>query len=163
MKYNNRKKVPGQGFCKEKDLSVIPRSSFEVTINPRKELLAVGIEAGLQVMAIQFKQDVEALCGLHYQHHEGRKASRWGTTNGEVVLGGRKITITRPRVRSFVEEMKLPSYEHFQAEDPLTERIIEQILNRVSTRRYPRSLEGNNLGLKVRGVSRSSISRRFIS
>jgi len=162
MKYDNRKKETRQGFYKEKDLSAIPRSSFEVTIDPRKELLAVGIEAGLQVMALQFQRDVEALCGLHYQHHEGRKASRWGTTNGEVVLGGRKISIARPRVRSFAEEMKLPSYEHFQAEDPLTERIIEQVLNRVSTRRYPRSLEGNNFGLKVRGVSPSSISRRFI-
>jgi transposase-like protein len=162
MKYDNRKKETRQGFCKEKEQGVLPRSSFEVTIDPRKELLAVGIEAGLQVMALQFNRDVETLCGLRYNHQEGRKGSRWGATNGEVVLGGRKISITRPRVRSSAEEMKLPSYEHFQAEDPLTERIVEQILNRVSTRCYPRSLEGNNLGLKVRSVSRSSISRRFI-
>jgi len=162
MKYDSRKKESKQGFYNEKDLGVLPRSSFEVTIDPRKELLAVGIEAGLQVMAIQFKRDVDTLCGLRYNHNEGRQGSRWGRTTGEVVLGGRKVSITRPRVRSYAEELKLPSYEHFQAEAPLTERIIEQILNRVSTRRYPRSLEGNNLELPVRGVSRSSISRRFI-
>jgi len=45
MKYDNRKKETRQGFYKEKDLSAIPLSSFEVTIDPRKELLAVGIEA----------------------------------------------------------------------------------------------------------------------
>jgi transposase-like protein len=145
-----------------KNLNGINRSRFGVTVDPRQELLAVGIEAGLQVMAQEFKKDVEVLCGLRYQRPEGRKGSRWGSTQGEVVLGGRKVSVTRPRVRSYAEELKLPSYEHYQAEAPLTERVIEQILNRVSTRRYPRTLEGNNLGLPIRGVSRSAISRRFI-
>jgi transposase-like protein len=147
------------------------RKHFEVNIDPRKELLEIGIDAALQVMTQQFLADVEQLCGPRYQHRKNRKTSRGGTTGGEVVLGGRKISIRRPRVIATLpdngdgrkyQEIPLPSYRHFQQEDPLAERILEQILVGVSMRQYPRSLEGNHFPLPFRGLSKSAISRRFV-
>ena len=57
----------------------------------------------------------------------------------------------------------LPSWERFSAEDPLTERAVEQMLVGVSTRKYARSLEPVGEGVTTRGTSRSAVSRRFVA
>jgi hypothetical protein len=58
------------------------------------------------------------------------------------VLGGRRVTVDRPRVRrSDGHEEHLPSWKEFSNVDPLTQRAVEQMLIGVSTRRYERSLD----------------------
>lgn len=134
----------------------------ELMVDVRADLLEVGIKAGLAVMAEMFASDVEAICGSRYKHQKPRKWSRWGTTGGEVVLGGKRITVKRPRVRSGTHEVALPTYEHFKDSDPLTKRVLEQVLIGVSARHYHRSLESNGSCLRVRGTSKSAVSRRFV-
>jgi len=56
----------------------------------------------------------------------------------------------------------LPTYEHFQREDPLEDRALEQMLLGVSTRGYKRSLEEVS-SLDTFGVSKSAVSRRFVA
>jgi len=164
MKHDTQKPVKRRGVWEG---NIFPSSTrFQIEIDTRKTLLEMGFDAALQEMTQQFLADVEQLCGVRYQHRKDRKAFRWGTTGGEVVLGGRKIAITRPLVvtrwKGRYRELKLPSYEHFKSEDPLTERILEQILVGVSMRHYPRSLEGDSLPFPLRGLSKSAISRRFV-
>lgn len=43
------------------------------------------------------EEDRTAICGPRYAHEPERPASRAGTTRSEVVLGGRKVAIQRPR------------------------------------------------------------------
>lgn len=143
-----------------KESEVINLRDFMV--DTRGYLLEVSIKAGLAVMAEMFAEDVEAICGPRYEHRKQRMATRWGVTNGEVVMGGKRITVKRPRVRSDGHEVALSTYERFKDSSPLTERVLEQILSGVSARRYRRSLETGNFEFEMHGVSKSAVSRRFV-
>ena len=80
------------------------------------------------------------------------------------MLGGRKVSLPKPRVRG-VEgcEVPLPTWQQMAEEDPLDSRVLEQILVGVSTRNYHRSLEPMPESAPSLGVSRSSVSRRFVA
>ena len=79
-------------------------------------------------------------------------------------MGGRRVQVRRPRARTLDgQEVQLPSWTTFGAEDPLHERAVEQMLVGVSTRRYARSLEPLPADLPSRGTSRSAVSRRFVA
>jgi hypothetical protein len=43
--------------------------------------------------------DVAAVCGPRGRHDPDRSATRHGTEAGSVTLGGRRVPVTRPRVR----------------------------------------------------------------
>jgi transposase-like protein len=89
---------------------------------------------------------------------------RGGTVDGELVLGGRRGAVRRPRVRRVGGgEVRLPSYERLRAEDPLDERAVEQMLVGVATRKYDRSLEALPASVVTRGTSKSAVSRRFVA
>ena len=68
-------------------------------------------------------------------------ASRAGTVPSEVVLGGRKVAVRRPRVRADGDEVPLPTFQAMADDDPLNRRVVEQMLVGVATRQYARSLE----------------------
>ena len=83
----------------------------------------------MSVLPAVLEQERETLCGVRYQHDAGRAASRAGYADGEVVLGGRRVSVKRPRVRSSKgQEIPLPSWEKFAAEDPLNARAVEQMV-----------------------------------
>ena len=92
-----------------------------------------------------------------------RAASRAGTVRSEVVLGGRKVAVHRPRVRADGQEVPLPTFQAMAHEDPLNRRVVEQMLVGVATRRYARSLEPVPAAMMSRGTSKSAVSRRFVA
>jgi len=81
----------------------------------------------------------------------------------EVVLGGRKVAIRRPRVRAGGAEVLLPTFQSMANEDPLNRRVVEQMLVGVATRQYARSLDPLPSTMKSRGTSKSAVSRRFVA
>ena len=81
----------------------------------------------------------------------------------EVVLGGRKVAVARPRVRADGREVPLPTFQALAHTDPLNRRVVEQMLVGVATRQYARSLESLPAGVVSRGTSKSSVSRRFVA
>ncbi len=104
-----------------------------------------------------------ALCGPRYQHDPPRSANRHGATVGELVLGGRRVRVSKPRVRSVDgQELHLPTWEQLSREDPLDARATEQMLFGVSTRKYARSLEPLPNDIDAFGTSKSAVSRRFV-
>ena len=109
------------------------------------------------------EDDRTAICGPRYAHEPERPASRAGTTRSEVVLGGRKVAIQRPRVRTAAGEVALPTFEAMAATDPLDRRVVEQMLVGVATRQYARSLEPVGPEMTSRGTSKSAVSRRFVA
>jgi transposase-like protein len=108
------------------------------------------------------EEDRTAICGPRYAHQTERESSRAGTVRSEVVLGGRKIALRRPRVRSNGAEVPLPTFQLMASEDPLNRRVVEQMLVGVATRQYARSLEPLPSTMPARGVSKSAVSRRFV-
>ena len=81
----------------------------------------------------------------------------------EVVLGGRKVAVQRPRVRADGHEVPLPAFQVLAQTDPLNRRVLEQMLVGVTTRQYARSLEPLPAEVSSRGTSKSSVSRRFVA
>jgi putative transposase len=130
----------------------------------RRDLREFVVDAGMTALADVLEQERAAACGPRYAHQPERHAFRAGHATGELVLGGRRVQAKRPRARTVDgEEVTLPSWRAFSSEDPLHERALEQALVGVSTRRYARSLEDVPAGVRTRGVSRSAVSRRFVS
>jgi putative transposase len=92
-----------------------------------------------------------------------REASRAGHVASSLVLGGRRVAVKRPRVRSADgHELKLPSWQAWSSRDPLQQRAVEQMVLGVSTRRYARSLEPLPEAIAARGTSKSAVSERFV-
>jgi len=87
----------------------------ELAEQVREGLLAFSVAVGLQVMERMMAEEVNLLVGPKGKHQAGRTASRHGTDRGQVVLGGRRVAVRRPRVRSTDdEEMPLETYARFQ-------------------------------------------------
>jgi len=135
----------------------------ELLVDTKTELVELMIRSGLRVLDAMLEEDRTALCGPRYAHQATRPAARAGTVPSEVVLGGRKITVARPRVRAAGREVPLPTFQTLAQEDPLNRRVVEQMLVGVATRQYARSLEPVPEGVVSRGTSKSSVSRRFVA
>lgn len=130
----------------------------------RRDLREFVIAAGTVALAAVLEDERTAAVGPRYVHQPTRTARRAGTSPGELVMGGRRVQVRRPRARTLDGvEVQLPSWEAFAAEDPLYERAVNQMLVGVSTRRYGRSLEPLAAPLPSRGTSRSAVSRRFVA
>jgi transposase-like protein len=125
--------------------------------------MELAVTSGLKVLTTMLEEDRAAICGPRYQHQAERQASRAGTVPSEVVLGGRKVAIRRPRVRGDGAEVVLPTFQAFADSDPLNRRVVEQMLVGVATRQYARSLEPVPAPVVSRGTSKSAVSRRFVA
>lgn len=135
----------------------------DLLVDTRAELMELAVASGLKVLHTMLEEDRTAMCGPRYQHQAEREASRTGTVPSEVILGGRKVQIRRPRVRADGKEVALPTFQAFADTDPLDRRVVEQMLVGVATRRYARSLEPAGADLRTRGTSQSAVSRRFVA
>jgi putative transposase len=134
----------------------------EVQQRIREGLLELVVRAGQDAIAAILEEDVARLCGGRHERRGAGSPMRWGEQGGAMVLGGRRVKVTRPRVRQSGREVELPSYAQFQREDPLEERAMTQMLCGVSTRKYERSLESAE-GFDDFGTSKSAVSRRFVA
>jgi putative transposase len=135
----------------------------DLLVDTRTELFELAMRAGLRVFTTMLEEDRTAICGPRYAHQPDRAVGRAGTVPSEVVLGGRKVAIQRPRVRNATGEVALPTFETMAQTDPLDRRVVEQMLVGVATRRYARSLEPLAAEMTSRGTSKSAVSRRFVA
>ena len=142
-------------------------SMAEIAGAAKEGLLALAVGTGLQVMAAMFEGDVARLCGPDGKHNPGRAGYRHGTEAGSVTLGGRRLAVTRPRVRAAdgSGELHLPSYDLFSSTEVLGQLALEKMLAGLSSRRYVRGLEpaGQAVGDAAAPVSKSAVSRRFVA
>lgn len=135
----------------------------DLLVETETELFDLAVRSGLKVLETMLEEDRTALCGPRYAHDATRQATRAGTVGSEVVLGGRKVAIRRPRVRTEAGEVVLPTFRAMADTDPLNRRVVQQMLIGVATRRYARSLEPVPPPVQSRGTSKSAVSRRFVA
>ncbi len=141
-------------------------SSTQLTLADliRADLHEFVISAGTAALAAVLEHERTRFVGPRYAHLPMRHAHRSGSAPGELVMGGRRVQVRRPRARTVDgREVELPTWTAFAAADPLHERAVEQMLVGVSTRNYARSLEPVPDELVTRGTSRSAVSRRFVA
>jgi transposase-like protein len=154
MKNNAKKKLSREA---ETTLSLV-RPLAEVI---RQELREFVIGQGMAALGQMLEEERTRLCGPAYGRGHGSSPSRAGSAQGELVMGGRRVRVKRPRVRDEEGEVALRCWEDFSAVDPLDDRALEQMMVGVSTRKYERSLEPLGGDVLERGTSRSAVSRRF--
>jgi putative transposase len=133
----------------------------------REGLLALAVGTGLQVLQAMLAEDVDRLVGPKGRHNRDRIAVRHGREPGQVTLGGRRVRIRRPRVRTAdgTGEVAVPTYQAFAATELLDQLAVERMLAKLSTRRYRVGLEpvGAEVERAAAGTSKSAVSRRFVA
>jgi putative transposase len=95
----------------------------------REALFDTVMVAGVWLVGEVLEEERTALWGPHYCHDSQRRALRAGSLSSSLSLGGRRVEIERPRVRSTDgHEIVLPSWRAWSARDPLEHRAMEQML-----------------------------------
>jgi putative transposase len=153
-----------------RDQAVLPERVQEVLgllVGAAKEgLLALSVGVGLGVLSELMEEEVDDVVGPKGRWNADRTAVRHGHEDGEVTLGGRRVEVARPRVRTAdgESEVELATYQHFADRDPLARVVLERMLAGVSTRRYRRTQEpvGEQIETNARSTSKSAVSRTFV-
>jgi hypothetical protein len=91
-------------------LRALPAAEVQISLpvqgvlrDVRHAFLGLCIDAGQKVLAAMMEADRIALCGPKGVPNAERRAVRGGTTASQVVLGGQRIAVRRPRARSTSE------------------------------------------------------------
>jgi putative transposase len=138
----------------------------ELVGSAKEGLLSLSVAVGLGVLTEMLEAEVDEVVGSKGKWNRDRTAVRHGHEDGEVTLGGRRVQVRRPRVRTAdgASEVPLASYEYFADRDPLQRVVLERMLAGVSTRRYRRTQEpvGEEVESAARSTSKSSVSRTFV-
>jgi transposase-like protein len=122
------------------------------------------IDAGKAVLGAMMEAERTALCGPKGCPDASRSAYRGGHARSQVVLGGRRIGIARPRARAVAAgELSLPTFAWAAHADPLNRATIAAIAAGVSTRRYARTLDPLPANAMQSSASKSAVSRRFVA
>jgi hypothetical protein len=82
--------VQAAGAPKQLSLHELVRSSLYETV----------LSAGLLHVTQVLEEERAAVCGPRYRHTEQRTAYRAGRGPSSLVLGGRRVVVSRPRVRT---------------------------------------------------------------
>ncbi len=125
-----------------------------------ESLRGFAVEMGVQVAARLLEDDVLKLCGKKNSRDPTREKSRHGSQPGYVILGGQKVAIRRPRVRSIGGvEVDLDVYASLQSADAMPDAALMRMLRGVSCRDYEAVVETARAGF---GVKKSSVSKNFV-
>jgi putative transposase len=139
----------------------------ELTGAAHEGLLALAVGTGLGVLCSLLGADVDRLVGPKGRHNPDRAAVRHGSQAGRVTLGGRRVRVDRPRVRSAdgTHELPLPTWQAFAATELLDQLALERMLAKLSTRHYQHGLEpvGTAVEQAATGTSKSAVSRRLVA
>ena len=142
---------------------------------PLVELLEKGERAIDEVIDVMGRATVEAVLQMSAEVVAGPKAQGrrgpdrevyWhGVQGGRVALKERQLRVAKPRLRKKRRradesgEVEVPAYTALQADQRLADRMLELVLNGVSTRRYEQVLPA--MADQV-GISKSEVSRETI-
>ena len=132
----------------------------------REGLLALSVGVGLGVVHELMELEVTEVVGPKGKHNPDRTAKRHGHEDGSMTLGGRRVAVRRPRVRTAGDEHELPvqTYEYFADRDPLTRAVMDRVLAGVSTRKYAAVGEpvGDEVERECSATSKTSVSELFV-
>src|SRR5829696_2361334 len=132
----------------------------------REGLLALSVGVGLGVVHELMEAEVSEVVGPKGKHNPDRVCKRHGHEVGSMTLGGRRVAVSRPRMRTADDEHELPvaTYGYFADRDPLTRAVMDRMLAGVSTRRFAQV--GEPVGAEVEACAsatgKTAVSDMFI-
>lgn len=139
----------------------LPVSVAEVIDGVSEEIERLTGQAGLLIMRAVMDAEVESLAGPKGRHDPDRTAMRWTEQPGYVVLAGKKVKVTKPRVRDKAgHEVPLSSYEQFQSPPRRQASICRKLIHGLSTRKYEQAIDDFTEGY---GISKSAVSRELVA
>lgn len=165
------KKVPVVTVAEPQEAARLSDLSLEATVvladvagAIKQGLLGLCADAGLMVLAQMLDAEMTERVGPKHAKLAGREANWHGATTGPVVLGGRTVSVPRPRGRT-VEgaEIELDTWSVLSARDLLDQLTVERMLAGVATRRHS-DIEaplGADVESRSKATGRSSVSRRW--
>ena len=132
----------------------------------REGLFSLSVGVGLGVVHELMAAEVDEVVGAKGKHDRDRTAKRHGHERGSMTLGGRRVEVRRPRIRTADDEHELPveTYEYFADRDPLTRAVMDRVLAGVSTRRCASVGEpvGEEVEQNSSSTSKSTVSELFV-
>jgi putative transposase len=132
----------------------------------REGLLALSVGVGLGVVHELMECEVTEVVGPKGKHNPDRVAKRHGREDGSMTLGGRRVQVRRPRMRTVDDEHELAvqTYGFFADRDPLTRAVMDRMLAGVSTRKFAGVGEPVGLGVETSSsaTSKTSVSEMFV-
>src|SRR3954453_2032357 len=160
------RKVPGPKVVTTVEVSESPlppqvREALGDLVGAAREgLLALSVWVGLGVVHELMQAEVTEVVGPKGKHNPDRVAKRLGHQDGSMTLGGRRVPVSRPRMRTADDEHELAvqSYWYFADRDPLTRAVMDRMLAGVSTRKF--AVVGDALAARLRPRRRRRRSRR---
>ena len=133
----------------------------------KEGLLALSVGVGLGVVHELMELEVDEIVGPKGKNDPDRAAVRHGHENGSMTLGGRRVQVSRPRMRTADDEHELPvhTYEYFADRDPLTRAVMDRVLAGVSTRRFAGVGEpvGGEVEQRSAATGKTAVSDTFIA
>jgi putative transposase len=166
-----KKKVPVVTVAEPEEAARLAELPFDATIeladlvsSIRSGLLGLCADAGLVVMRQMMDAEITARIGPKHSKIPDRMGNWFGTTTGPVTLGGRRISVERPRARMTEgTELELDTWAVFSSTDLLEQLVAERMLAGVATRRHADVAEPLSCDLEGRskGTGRSSVSRHW--
>ncbi len=124
----------------------------------RDQLLSKARCAAIEFASCLIEDEVQRLCGKHFEHKKEILCHRGGHQRGYLQLQGGKYHISKPRVRNSDGEVNLVSYQSLKDGELLDETMLNKMINGVSTRKYEDVIDGYSDRFNVK---KSSISRAF--
>jgi transposase-like protein len=165
------KKVTGPGVVSTEEAAELPlpaeiqEALGELVGAAREGLLALSVGVGLRVVHELMEAEVTEVVGPKGKWNPDRSASRHGHEAGSMTLGGRRVPVDRPRVRSVDgKELPVATYDYFADRDPLQRAVMDRMLAGVSTRKFARVGEpvGETVKQTATATRKSSVSEVFI-
>jgi putative transposase len=166
-----KKKVPVVTVAEPEEAARLSGLSLEATVAladvagaVKEGLLGLCADAGLMVLAQMLDAEMTERVGPKHAKLAGREANWHGTTTGAVVLGGRTLSVKRPRGRRLEgDEIELDAWKVFSARDLLDQLTVERMLAGVATRRHGdiEAPMSTKVDARCKATGRSSVSRRW--
>jgi transposase-like protein len=152
-----RKKVRRLG-----EVNVIDRQAYAgFDLDGKVEAIRALVPLGLMHVKEMLDQEVVALAGERYVRKvDSTNGRRHGSNPGTVRLGGQRVPIRVPRIRSLSgSEIPLRSYEALSGENAVNDLLLKRVLYGISCRNYEAAAESIPGAI---GLSSSTVSRGFI-
>lgn len=158
------RRVPKQSTAHQQAKRDAPRMALPVEEGAvTLAMIQALIPLGLRAVEEALQQEVTALAGVRYAHHDGAPGIvRWGQQAGSIYLADQKLPITVPRVRDqrAGTEVPLATYATLQSPRARDAGLFRRVLGGLSCREYEAAAEAVP---EAFGLAKSTVSRRFIA
>ena len=124
------------------------------------EMIKGLVPLGLMHLQGLLEEEVESLAEVWYaRKSEAAAGRRFGSNPGSVRLGGQRLPIRVPRIRSERGEIPLRAYGALKGRGEVDETLLRRVLYGISCRNYEAAAEAIPGAF---GLSSSSVSRSFV-